>query len=175
MGQEPEQAKPAGAASLMDSIRAKHQGIVDSKETTIPLPGYDGLLVAKYRLLNVKGELGAIGRKVEKAYKTVAEQGLYGTIDTMIMACIEILTTKEDGTLVPLSEFFGEDVPIRYDARLADFVGLLQDVENKTARQVVFAVFGDNEPMILEHGRKLSGWMRDTTRDVDDDFLAAME
>ena len=52
-----------------------------------------------------------------------------------------------------------------------DLAAALELQGTETARQVVFAVFANNEAAIMQHNVKLSLWMSNTSRKVDDDFL----
>lgn len=153
--------------SMMDALRAKHQALGASKSIDIPLPGYDGLLVVTYRVLDVKKEIGDINRRIRREFKQEMERILYSTIDVMARSCVAISTTR-NGELWPLSASIGPDEPpVCYDSRLAEFMGF---VGAESARQVILAVFQNIETMVLAHGQELSAWMTDTTKEVTTEF-----
>jgi hypothetical protein len=172
-GIEEERTTPGAdtpGSSLMDRLRAKHQELSERQTIDIPLPGYEDLLVARYRVLTVKNEISPIAKRVAKESK--GDQGvaqLSATLDAMARACVELLTPRDD-ELVPLSGAFGPDEPpVRYDERLAEFMGWT-DVTN--ARETILKLFAGNEPMVLAHGNMLQRWMSDTSRDVSNEFLS---
>jgi hypothetical protein len=162
----PPAVDPSGS-SMMAALRARYAEIGESKTTDIDLPGYDGLLVARYRVLDVAHEINAIGRLVQRQYKGDAERVLYSTLDIMAKACIGIFT-RRDGELWPLSASISPDEPpICYDDRLADFMGMNGVT---SAREVILGLFQGIETMVMSHGQVLSIWMTDTTREVTTEF-----
>jgi hypothetical protein len=163
---EPEQgATPSG--SLMEKLRSKHAEIASKKTIDIPLPGYDDMLITRYRVLDVRNDINRISQRVQKERGSQLSQALSAAMDSMIASCVEIFTTR-DGQLVPLSESFGPDHPaVRYDESLAEFM----DFKIDSARDLILQLFGGNEPMIMDHAQMLSRWMSDTTREVNDEFL----
>jgi hypothetical protein len=167
-----EEAPSRNGTSMMDSLRRKHQELTEGVTIDIPIPGYNGALVARYRVLDVKEELGKINAKVRHEFRSLGEIALYATIDVLIAAC-EGMYYNDGDKLRPLSESFGDDVPVRYDDRLAEFLALdLSEASGSYARETVRQTFGENEPALIEHGRQLNVWMTDTSRSATGDFLA---
>lgn len=159
--------------SMMSRLREQHQKLASATTIDIDLPGFNGELVAKYRLLDVTHELQKIGQRVLREFSNnPGEQALYGAIDSMVMACEGLFFRNADGELSPLSESIGpEEPPIKYDTRLLEFLGLPPE---DTARGTVLALFARNEPLIVSHGQQLARWMRDTTKGVQSDFLTEL-
>lgn len=158
--------------SVMESLRAKHRELVNSKTLDLPIPGYEGELVARYRLLSMK-ELERIGNRVQKQVKGQGDRVLLASLDSIIVAC-DGLYYNRDGKLVSLSESIGKDEPpIKYDDRLIDFLGLTLDEGDSMgpARKTVLAVFGGNDIAVLDHSRAIGQWSADTSRDVSEAFL----
>lgn len=173
---EPE-ALPAGEHengrdnSMMGELRRRHAELAEAKTLDLPVPGYNDTLVARYRVLDIKGELDHLQAKVAHEFRSIGEQGVYGTIDALIMAC-EGMYYNNGSELKPLSEGIGPDEPpVLYDDRLADFLGF----EAQSARETVLETFGRNEPALIEHGRQLSVWMQNTSRTVMEGFLATLQ
>jgi hypothetical protein len=162
--------------SVMESLRAKHRELRESKTLDLPIPGYDGDLVARYRLLTMK-ELENIGNRVQKQVKNQGDRVLRASLDAIIVAC-EGMYYNRDGRLVPLSESISKDEPmIKYDDRLIEFLALELREDDPLeptlgpARKTVLAVFGENDIAILDHSRAIGQWSSDTSRDVTEAFL----
>jgi hypothetical protein len=158
--------------SLLDSLRQKHQRIVESLEGGyFDLPGFDGDLVAKYRVLNVRGDIASISNRVAKQTKKELEQVLFAGLDLLARACEEIFVIK-DNKRVPFALALGpEEPPVRYDRRLAELLNL--EPADDSSRSVILAIWGQNEPMIMEHVQEVSRWMSDTTKKADETFLSS--
>lgn len=152
--------------SIMDRLRSRRAAVGNEATTQLDIPGYEGELVATYRLMDSK-ELDAIGRKVTKQFpRDRAQQALFGSVDTLIAACVE-LGFRQNGTYTPLQEVAGTDYPVTYDSALAEFFGF----ETKTAREVLFGVFVGREPAILRHQMELAEWMTGAEGDLAQDLL----
>lgn len=161
------------ADSMMSALREQYETLAKSNTVDLPIPGYNGMLWARYHLLDVQNDMKKIGRRIRKQFKEVEDQIFYVNLDAMILAC-EGLYYDRDGEKLSLAEGLadGNDEPVKYDQRLATFLGWpLEEVAS--ARDVVKRLF-KNESAIIEHGRQLNDWMRDTTKDVNDDFLGGL-
>jgi hypothetical protein len=166
-----QQDAPSG--SMMDRLREQHRKLAEQHTTELEIPGYSGELVARYRILDVQNELKKITLRVNREFKDMAEQALYSTIDALILAC-EGLFYYDGSKLRPLSESFGPSTPpVKYDHRLVEFLAL-ELGEEASARDVVFAAFGGNEPAIITHGQILSRWMSGMAEGVMSSFMEGM-
>jgi hypothetical protein len=149
--------------SLLDSLRAKRERLAASKTTDIPIPGYGGELVVRYRLCDPLVEGKQIGDRLLEQFKGAdqeSERMYFMFVDTLIAACDGIFVKVGD-ELVSLDE---EGDTIDYgDPRLGEFLGFTAD----TARDAVLAVFGDNKIAVTQHGRQLQLWMGDTTGELN--------
>jgi hypothetical protein len=163
----------SGGRSAMDALRRKHAELAEGKTVKMPIPGYDGDLVAEYRLLDVTKELDRIQTNVRNTYKKLGEVALYATLDVLATACIGLYYFNGE-ELRPLSESIGPDEPpICYDDRLVEFLGLdISGAEGSFARETVKQTFGGNEQAIIDHGRRLNSWMSNTSNDVSEGFLS---
>lgn len=153
--------------SLMGALRGKHQKLAASQEMTMSVPGYEDLLAVRYRVLDVQVEINDINRKTAREFSDPIVASLYSTMDAMSRACIELYGIRGDKQ-EPLAQSFGPDEPpVRYDERLAEFMGF---VNVHSAREIILELFAGNEPMIVDHGILLNRWMTNTLRRVNDDF-----
>ena len=156
--------------SLLEGLRQKNRDL-QNKETYINIPGYDDappIMKAKYRLLEGK-EIDDIMTKVMKEVKGNWDRQVLSAVDMFIAACEGMFVDIGDGAEEPYQMKTNEGTEILgYNPDLA---AALELQGTETARQVVFAVFANNEAAIMQHNVKLSLWMSNTSRKVDDDFL----
>src|SRR4051812_32253240 len=91
----PEPTTPRNESTL-ERLRAKRaEKAHEATPLELPIPGYDGELVCKYRPLTW-GELKKIGEKVDKSKNPARE--LHAHCDTLILAC-EGFYVREEGQL----------------------------------------------------------------------------
>lgn len=154
--------------SLLANLKDKREA-ASNKETYITIPGYDGdppILKAKYRLID-SNEIDKIATRVQKESGDSLTRQVLGAVDTLIAACDGFYVDVGDGELQP---FVDPDTDAHVAGYNQDLANLLQ-YEANTAREVVFGLFSNNEIAIMQHNIKLSMWMSNTSRDVDNDFL----
>lgn len=169
---------PPAGSSMMDALRARYDKIGQDTTINLDLPGYGGLLVARYHALDVQNDINRIGSRVQREFNTPAEQGLYGSIDTMVAAC-DGLYIRRDMSKPDQLESVGNDPifeeagnPIvKFDHHLAKFMGF---DETSSARDLVLELFQHMETMILVHGQDLSRWMADVTKRTQDQFVGGL-
>ncbi len=133
---------PSSIQSSMDALRQRHTEIRDRQWKDIEVPGYEDLIVCRYRPLKVQGELELIGQRVQREQKGNGAQTLYASIDTMLMACVELFLMVED-KMVPMSEAIpGNPEPVRYaDPRFIAFMGWNPEEVN-SGRRAILELFG---------------------------------
>ena len=155
---------PARPDSLLERLREDRLALASAESTTIEIPGYDGELVCRYRLMEAS-QLEKIARRAAKLPRE--RRNLAVTMDSLSAACIEFETVdhRNGGAIGTLAE--NGDDPIRYDDRLAEALGYTA----KSAREAVLGLFGGNEIAVLTHGAQLARWWSDASEDVDEDFL----
>lgn len=172
--------------SIMGKLRQQHQDMKQSKTLDLPIPGYDGMLVAKYRLLHIK-ELEIIGERVQREVTGTGERVTLSSIDAIATACLGLYYNR-DGELVGLNDSIGPDeAAIRFDDRLIAFLKLdisdegiarimpdgMSGIERLgPARRTVLAVWGGNDIAIIDHSRAIGQWSSDTSKRVTEAFLA---
>jgi hypothetical protein len=156
------------ASSLLEGLRQRRSELSETKEVLIPLPGYDReppILMAKYRLLEGH-EIDAIGRKVVRETKDRWDRQIIAAVDTFINACEGMYISMGNGKEPEPLTMNGDPVA-GYNQDLARALKFDAD----TAREVVMGVFAGNDVAIMQHNVRLSLWMGDTTRRIDEDFL----
>jgi hypothetical protein len=157
--------------SIMDKLRQARAELEEQETVDLEVPGYRGLLVARYHLLSGK-ELQKIGKRVRGQFRHIRDQQgevvLAMASDTLINSCIGLFYKDEDD----LHDISVNGVPLTYSSGndLTDFFEL---PEAGTARDAILSLFGgeDRDIAIIEHYQRLYRWMRDTSNDVTADLL----
>lgn len=161
--------------NLVDQLAAKRKVISETKETFIPVPGYDQqppLLLARYRLLDGP-ELSRLGDKISREVKGRWERQIYASIETFIAACVGFYIDKGDGKPVPMVH---DGSPVTgYTVALAEALQYRDEIpdgpDHVVARAVAFGLFVNNDVAISEHAFRLNRWFSNTSIDVSQDLL----
>lgn len=158
---EPDQPEdqPDRAASLLGRIKARRDEQTANETLTLPVPTWDGELLARYRVLERK-----VLEKLNAAAKRKQGAAVNGDADFLIRACVGLFVVDDDGEQVALED---ESGPIRFDSRLAAKL----DVPAETARDVVMYAFKGNDLAVGSHAAKVAQWMTDTSQEVDGEVL----
>jgi hypothetical protein len=160
---------PEPEESLVDRLRKQRQAVAENKFTDLDIPGYNGDLFCRYRLLDGT-ELDQIIRKVRRTVKDRSEQVMAATLDNIITACEE-LWVRDNGKERPVRDLstVPTDLPVKYDVILAEFLGFSAELPDPpTARSVVLGVFGGNDIAVSAHGARLAQWMMQSGAEVDE-------
>lgn len=107
------------------------------------------------------------------------EQALFAAIDTLHLACDELLVRlPDDGVTLPDGRVVSGltplaspgEAPIRFDHRLCDGMGWPRD--GMTARKIVHKLYGgvEGEYAILNAAMEVTKWIRGTGEDTAEDF-----
>lgn len=164
-------ATPAQPESIQQRLQRARQDIAENRTYDIDIPGYDGNLYGRYKLLDGPA-LNRIAQNVTKTIKDKAERGMAASIDTLVTACVE-MRVRDGGRDLSLAEVIGEEEPVRYDMRLAEFLDFHTDLgEHPSARSVLRATFVGNDVAIGAHNQRLSRWMMGNGVSVDEELLA---
>lgn len=151
--------------SLMDQVR-KQLEETRVAELFLDLPGYNGLVVARYGLVDGK-ELNKRGRRVWNETKDETERILLASMDTILAACTGIFLRPDQGEhnkLWPLDPHKRGE-PAVFDADLAEWLGLT--IEGNRARDVLYATFAENESAIVVHCARINRWLNDPSKGVE--------
>ena len=169
-GTDPE---PGANGSMLDKLREEYQKHAEQETIDLDVPGWDGMLVARYKLLD-GAALGNIGDKVNRQFKKTHERNLYATIDSILQANegMYFRNPEDAEDLTPIDpDPVNRGFAVTYsDPALLDAIGVPR-TEVSSARDTVRMVFKGNEVAIIRHGAKLALWMGDTTKDVNEGFL----
>lgn len=159
-------------ASVIDRLRdERKRALARPKQLDVEIPGYDGLLVARYKPLPWE-ELQELLDRLQGDY----EEELKANIDGVIRSCDRIMVRQDDGELGSLADQLreqGEQVEgeIAYDHRLVEILSLnVTPPPEGTVRELVLAVFAgavSPENAITHHATAIGGWMRGASMEVD--------
>jgi hypothetical protein len=161
-----------GPQSLADQLRAKRAEIADTRETFVPIVGYNGpVLATKHKLMD-RHEIEVIGRRVARETKDRGERNMRILVDQIIDSTLGFYYQRaEDPDPVQLQDDSG--APILGWDHLAIYLGWEGPTPGNPAvvRTALYFVFGDNEFAIGQYGILLNRWMGNTAFDVDQEFL----
>jgi hypothetical protein len=167
----PEPAELPEEESLVSRLRKQRKEIAEQTFHDLDLPGYNGEIFVRYRLLDGT-EIDAIRQKIRKTVRGRSEQVLAATLDNLITACDEVWV-RDEGKEIPLREhkdFTGNrDMPVKFDSQLAEFLQFSTELPDPpTARSVVLALFGGNDLAVSMHGAFLMRWMMNSSSELDE-------
>ena len=153
---------PDDALSLLDQLKEQREELKSGEHRLdLEVPGYNGMLVVRYKPVRWD-VIEALTKKVRKD-KSGASKNVLASTDTLIEACEEVfLRVNGELTTIPTAQ----GGPVQFDSRLASALSF----DAETARQVVAGVF-PNEMGVIDHNIKYSRWLRDVTKEVDEDLL----
>lgn len=161
----PEAAVPEQDGSVWAQLRAEHAKLAEAREPLIlDVPGYTGVKI-RYHFVEL-AQTEATTKKLAKV-KSITQQALYSAIDTLILACDEILVELPAGVR-PLAD--DGDPPIRFDHRLAEGMGW---PPNLKARQIVHRLFGgkQGEYLLIDQAQEVSAWIGGQREEVAEEFV----
>lgn len=140
---EGELAGDAGG-SLAGRIRERRQRLQQDRTRVFALPGYEGVLEAEYRRIDVD--------EVERVLYDPDIASLNERYAQFLIDALEgIYGLEEDGTRTPLEH----GRPLAWDA-----VARLADADPDSARAAVLAVFDGNDHELRDHGDDVYRWMK---------------
>ncbi len=150
---------------LLATLRAKRRAIVSAKHVTLEIPGFDGLLWARYNRIPWED----VKRIADKAAKSRApRKELMAHCDVLIEA-VDCILIRKDDDLEPINNAypeFGEE-PVRFDNRLAAALGFQpQD----TARKTVLAAFSNNGLAVTAQQADLVEAIQQNRSEDEEDF-----
>lgn len=160
--------EPTQEDSVADRLRKARQSVAEQTTKDLDIPGYNGELFCKYRLLDSR-DLKSISDHVTSTIRDREEQILAAGCDTLIRACDEFWV-RDKGKEIPVRELFDppREFPVRYDMQLAEILGYDDKLpEPPTARSVCLGLFGDNEIALAAHNTDLSRWIMGKGNEVD--------
>jgi hypothetical protein len=154
-------------ANLLDTLREINQEI---KEEVTPLdlavPGYKRILWARFMPYSVAiPEKNATQfQKRQRAHNPIA---LDASCDNLANAVQELMLMNKDGNLIPIDS----EIPIRFDARLAEAMKLENYELLKSAREVIKALF-PTEHSVVNMSATVLEWLNgEIEEDANERFL----
>jgi hypothetical protein len=158
--------------SLLEQLAAKRREISETRETNVPVPGYDvepPLLLIRYKLLDGQ-DLTRIGEKIRRQSKERWVRALNAAIDTFVAACVGFYVDMGDGEPVPLT-YHGEHIK-GFTLELADALQFRSELPDPpSTRSIVLALFANNDVAITQHSFMLNRWFQNTSVDVNQELL----
>ena len=149
------EATPAGTpGSLLSALRARVHEQQAAQTIDIELPGFGGLLWARYQAIPL-ARIYRNGRGGQPI-NPLTDSGI--AADALATACVGLLgREKPEDELVELD---AGDGPVRFDDTLVELLDLHPSV--RTARAVIFALFantGRAEGIISRHFAEYYAWL----------------
>lgn len=160
------EAAVAGTGSLLDQIRQRRDERVADESLVLPIPTWDGELLARYRVVDRKVIQG-LARGVQKRSRRRggdADDGGEADADFLIRACVEIIAHDNETEVE-------ETIAEGYNQELAEALGI--NPGPSPARGVLFYLFKDNGIAVGAHAQKVAEWMTDTSKEVAGDLMGS--
>lgn len=155
--------------TLRDALRARFEALPTSRVKDFDVPGYDGLLVARYRRMTT-AEVTALTEHLPDVdpndRESVVRAAVCLNADFLCAACAELFGRK-DGELQPLSD---DGVPMRYDQSFAAMMGFDVTPE-QGAREVLMRTLDHNELALKRHADDVDEWMTSLRPALDKDTV----
>ncbi len=148
--------------SVRDRIRARRDELAQEVTLDLLVPGYGGELGVRYR--------GIPDTEMEKfaSHASKTKAGIRAGCDLIAKSCEAVLVRPvEDGELEVLEDEKGE--PIRFDERLAEYLGL----DSRSVRDTVIQTFavGGQTLAHMEHAVAIQNWMSGKLDEIDPGLL----
>lgn len=141
--------EPLASGSMLDGLRARARKLATENTVDLPIPGYNEVLVGRYRAVSIAGMMGDNTiNPVLPSWQVAA--------DILATACVGLYGRNAAGELEPLAY----DTEVRYDDELIEMLDL--QPETRTARGVVVAVMGGGElgqSRASAHFMAYQGWL----------------
>lgn len=158
----------AAEGSVLAQIRQRREELKRDRHIDLDVPGFDGLLVARYQPLAYR-KLREIIQRAEKQHRSdPAMEELAGAADVLNNACAGLFV-REGGEVVPVTHN-GEPV-MRFDRECAAALGLDQE---QTAREVLFDVFPDEFSVLIQY-KAFSEWQARTEPEASEELVGESE
>lgn len=126
--------------SVLTQLRELRTELQQERHIDLDVPGYKGVLRARYRPLSYE-RLRAITERSQKTTGTAAGKELALAADALVEACEAMLVRQDDGSYEPLED---DGIPVRYDHRLASALNISNpEGDGQTEpRMVLYETFG---------------------------------
>jgi hypothetical protein len=155
-------------ASLRDKVQARRAEMQQNTTETFDVPGYEGILRVRYRVLSWK-EIERIGERVAKIKDLDGPTSrLYVMADTLVVASEAVYDAsldadRKDGDAPPEGP--------RWGAALAHDLGF---PDPQTARQGIFAIFA-RDTQLVTHYQTMMAWQEGENERIGEDLAGESE
>jgi hypothetical protein len=136
--------------SLKDRLSELRQQAQEEHTFDLSVPGYENVLVARYRSLSYRDQR-KIGQRHENE-KDQIELELNVAADMLITACQAVLAKNDDGSLVEIGKWNVQTAQEQFGVDFGDHAG------TATARQAITSILSDTNLM-----RHFADWLVATT------------
>lgn len=153
--------------SLRDKVQARRAELQADTSTTLDVPGYEGILRARYRALSLK-EINQIAERVGKMKDLDATtRELYVYADSLVLACeavydADLDRSRKEGDPPPAGKKWG--------TALAHDLGF----EAANPRQAVFAIIARDTQVWAQYQTVLA-WMDGENARIDEELAGESE
>jgi hypothetical protein len=154
--------------SALERIRQRRKAAAETTTTDMPIPGFGGELVARYRIIDPLVEGKEIGQRIAQQFPKqdqLSEATHYANVDMLIAACVGFYVKHPaTGQLAPFGDTSPDHAglaPTYEDEALAELMGF----EASSARECVVGVFGGHRAAVNVHAQLLQAWMANPTGD----------
>jgi hypothetical protein len=145
-------AKPQ---SVLDTIRRRHEELADGVLLDIPVPGYQGQLIAQFARLTPR-DLTTAASEAALSQSKSADAQVDVAATLICRHVVNICGVTPDGRHVELDE--DDPSPLRFDHRLVRVFGK-DPADFETGQQILYAIITPgNESAIIGMARALLEW-----------------
>lgn len=149
-------ATPAVEPSLRDQVQARKRALTANVTEVFDVPGYTGILKARYRILNWP-EIRKIRDRAELDAKgDDAVRELYVAAGQLVAACEEVIRADSDNS-----------TGMKWGVALAHELGF---PEATSPRQAIFAIF-PRDTWVVTHWQQLVAWWADEGEGMDEQLV----
>lgn len=157
--------------TLADQLRDQRQEIAETKDTLLPLTGYEKFGVQVRHRLVSRAELEQIGRKIVAETRDRGERNMRIILDTIINSTTGFFVQMDGAPNPdPITDPKTGGPLLTWD-QFANYLGWNTNGDAGDARSALYWIFGANEFMVGQYGISLNRWMGNTSIKVDEEFL----
>lgn len=143
-----EEAQTSGNFSV---LRKAYKEKTDQVTIDMEIPGYDGLLYCRYRLLSLEEMTGIT--KNDRGKITATNLSLNAS-SILATCCVQFMYRESPGE--ELQPLLWDGNPVKYDKELATAIGF----EGDNAHEVALGLFSNNDLALVAHASDVTNWAR---------------
>ena len=155
--------------SLLDTLRTRRDEHAVAQTVEMEVPGYNGMVALRLRALTGR-EQTQVATRLERSRSP--EKELTANMDTLILACDEVVVRGEYGEPWQSLGSYDGDEPVAIDARLVELLHLTPTTD--TARETLRSLFALAPSPDLAIGSVVNDyidWMRAANDEIDREFV----